>query len=404
MRSAVPLIVYFLTFGCSSEETPATEPLGVDSGSDTSSTVVDSAVVDSAAADSSSADVVEETETSPPVKAGIDLVDLPRPIDLTPDGRIAAIEDVGATVDLYFFDTASKKQTKKTSVGDPSGAFSTGISATLRVSAVHMPMKVEAGYWEEATGWHDLDKVYPLGCDANVGGAFDISGDGKVLVGLVWNGCSPAAFKWTEGGAMKVLQVLGKPFEGKDHPTNRATVVSDDGAIVAGFAENAPADRSPAIWNADGTGFLLDPSNHDDPGEILSIDAHGTTVAGTWWAGEGFVWTKAKGIVKLGKFPGSSDIEPTFPNAIAADGKLVFGGCGDAWLGTPHAFVWTAKDGMRSLADLATANGVTIPTGITLNNVVAASLDGSVLLGTCSDEMGKSQSFVLHLQPTAYGL
>ena len=37
-------------------------------------------------------------------------------------------------------------------------------------------------------------------------------------------------------------------------------MVSDDGKVAAGFAENT-LTRSPAIWGADGAGFLIDPTD-----------------------------------------------------------------------------------------------------------------------------------------------
>jgi hypothetical protein len=388
--------------GCSEDEAPVPEALGGDA---------DAMVSDTESSDSGTSDTASDASgdtsatDSEPDDAGpmpsLALIDLPRPIDLTPDGSIAAIEDIGDTVELWFYDTAKKTKTKKTTVGDPLANFTTGISANGRMSALHGSPTVYAGYWDEGSGWHDLPKMFGSGCDINVGAAWDISADGKTMVGLAWDGCAPVAIKSIDGVA-KALQRLGVAMTPGAKPTNRATVVSDDGTTAAGFAENDTLDRSPAVWRADGTGFLLDPMEKDWPGEVLSIDAHGKTVAGTWQEGEGFVWTEAKGLLKLGKLKGAMDLLRTFPNAISADGKLVFGGYGDPWMDLPRAFVWTAKDGVRAIDEIATAHGVTIPDGITLANVIAASADGGVLLGTATDAAGKTQTFVLRLAPSAY--
>jgi uncharacterized membrane protein len=84
---------------------------------------------------------------------------------------------------------------------------------------------------------------------------------------------------------------------------NRATVISADGMVAAGFAFNGAADRSPAVWNPDGTGFLLDPTDRMLPGEVTAISADGAIVAGTWarpmGGSDGFVWSRAGGVVRV---------------------------------------------------------------------------------------------------------
>jgi hypothetical protein len=54
------------------------------------------------------------------------------------------------------------------------------------------------------------------------------------------------------------------------------------------------------------------------------------------------------------------------------------------------------------LAEVAAAAGVEIPTDYALVNVLAASADGSVLLGTAFDPDGAQVSFVLRLGAEAY--
>lgn len=339
---------------------------------------------------------------------GIAFLPFNLPIDLTPDGRIALLQD-GASreVDLYFFDTRSGKLELKAHAGDPLSDFATGISSGGRISALH-GTPAQPGLWTEGKGWLDLGSPY-RGCPgAGLGGAWDVSADGKVTVGLLWNGCAAEAFRWTDAsgtGVFTRLQVLGSR-PGSTAPSNRATVVSDDGRIAAGFAEKVPVDRWPAVWRVDGTGMLLPlPSNgrEDAPGEVLSITSDGRVVAGTW-NGDGFYWSMKEGTVNIGKCPTSLPSDPTYPNAIAAGGHLIFGGCGDAFFTVPVAFVWTAAEGMKALQDIATAHGVVIPPGYLLANVMAASADGSVLLGTAFDANFNTVSFVMRLPVTAYGL
>jgi hypothetical protein len=333
---------------------------------------------------------------TPPVASpspSLELFDFALAIDITPDGRTAALEDISTLeARVYFYDTVTGELTPKALIGDPTRAFATGISAGGRVSALHGE-PIQAGLWTEATDWIDLGSPYLQGCDQDIGGAFDISADGSTAVGMLWNGCNPVAFRWTEPTGLVPLQVLGT--ETGRQPTNRATVISDDGKVVAGFAENGPIDRSAAVWHEDGTGFLLDEANLDAPSEVLSISADGKTLAGIRGY-DGFVWTRGTGIVTLQRLETSLPSDSVFPNAIARNGELVLGGLGDPWFSVPTAFVWTAQDGMRPLADIVRASGIELADDVNLMNVMGASEDGLVLVGVCS--VGDAQkTFVLRL-------
>ncbi len=333
---------------------------------------------------------------------GISFLDLAVPVDLTPDGKTALLEDIAAAHgDLYFYDTSNGQLTKKTELGDPAFDLATGISADGHISAMYAN-PVLAGLWAESGGWMDLGTPYSAGCDVNTAGSWDLSASGQVVVGMAWDGCTGVAFRWTQADGMKALDVIGTSSSG-GAPSNRATKVSDDGQVAGGFAENGPLDRSPAIWKADGSGVLLDPTEQDWPGEVLSVSADGSVVAGTRGY-DGFFWTEQGGMVSLGKLSTAQSLDVAYPNAVVAGGELIFGGSGDPFMTTPVAFVWTKTDGMRPLQDVATANGVTLPTGYLLVDVLAASSDGSVVLGTAYDASSQSKSFVLRLPTSAYGL
>ena len=221
----------------------------------------------------------------------------------------------------------------------------------------------------------------------------------------MWNGCNAEAFRWTSASGLVPLPLLGASFPGSPNPpTNRATKISDDGSTVAGFAQTELVDRWPAIWRANGDAFLLPggvfPS--DAPGEVLSVSADGTRVAGIWNL-EGFTWTEAEGVVPLGLLPGALPGGQTFPNAITADSRLIFGKVSPGFFDPPTVFVWTAAQGMRDLSALAVASGAVLPAGVTLDNVLAASADGSVLVGTAFDERFRFYAFVLKMPVAAYG-
>ncbi len=333
--------------------------------------------------------------------------------DITPDGSTVLLTDVTSpAAAFHFYDTTSDTSMLMGEAGDALFNFVSGISSGLRVSAIHGKPE-NAGLWTEAGGWIDLGNIYPVGCEydamtheQNQSGGWDVSADGTATVGLVWNVCVAEAFWWSDAGgpgAFVPLDVLGAPFPGDtDPPNNRATKIADDGSLAGGFAQTEMVDRWPAVWDPSGAGMLI-PSGgmftDDSPGEVLSISADGAMVAGTWNL-EGFQWTQAGGVVKLGTPPGGR----TFPNTIAADGELIFGQTSTGLFDPPFAFVWTVADGMQSLADILAVNGIAIPVGLTLDNVKAASTDGTIVVGNATDATFATSTFVLRLPVSAYGI
>jgi hypothetical protein len=140
-------------------------------------------------------------------------------------------------------------------------------------------------------------------------------------------------------------------------------------------------------------------------GEVLSVSPDGTMAAGVWNL-DGFTWTKAGGVVDIGKLPAAQPTDEVFLNAIADNDLLVVGACGDpnpGGLGSPvTAIVWTKAKGMRALQGIVTAQGIAIPSGYVLTDVMAASEDGSVLLGYATDALSNTHDFVLRLPVSAY--
>ncbi len=330
-------------------------------------------------------------------------------VGITPDGSMAAFEsDAG---DLYFYNTRTGALSLKTYVGDLAQTVATGMSGNGVVTALH-GNPVQPAFWTEHSDWTPLVSPYKQGCFSgygeDTGGAWDVSADGHVVVGLLWNGCNASAFRWDGAGdgIVHELQRLGASFPGDNNPpSNRATKVSRDGQVSGGFAQTAEVDRWPAIWHADGTGELLTGGPDATPGEVLAINGDGSIVAG-YWGTDAYYWTADVGTVIIGKLP---DADPysdnTYVNAMSDDGRLMFGTCGNVWFGNPpRAFVWTQGGGMKVLADVATAAGVTIPAGVTLSNVLHASSDGTVITGTANDDNFHSYTFVLRLPHSAYGL
>jgi uncharacterized membrane protein len=341
-------------------------------------------------------------DATPPPAPEIVFLDYTFAVDITPDGRTALFENLTDHAGVVLYDTVTHEGVEKTSAGDPARDFVTGISQDLRVSGVYGDPTMGA-LWSEVAGWATHASPFGAGCDQDISSAFDVSDDGKAATGLMWNGCNPQAYRWTDtggAGTVQLLQALGGFTGGAI--SNRGTAISHDGKVVAGFAAMGNLDRTPAVWHEDGTGELLIPTldgsdPNQAPGEVLSMNADGTVLGGTLGF-DGFIWTKGTGAALMTRIPDSDPSNRVFPNAITDDGRLVFGGLGDPFFTIPTAFVWSERDGMRALSDLVTAAGLTIPDGTILGNVYGVSGDGTVMVGDAQTSTG-IKTFVLRLPP-----
>lgn len=351
-----------------------------------------------------SGDIADSGDTAEEVTPSIAWFDDLLAVDLTPDGTVALAQlSTSFEGELLLLDTTTGEATSVATLGDAGLNLATGLSANLDISAYY-DVPIQAGLWSETSGWTTLPSPYEAGCDSNIGAAFDVSDDGGAVVGLMWSGCAPAAFRWTASGGVVELEILGEPMEGSSSaPTNRATVVSGDGQVSAGFAANGYLDRTPARWTADGAGERLAPEDVDMTGEVLCIDQDGDTL-GVQRGYDGYAWTEAGGMVSLGRLESALPTDTVYPNALTADGRAIFGGVGNEYLTVPSAFVWTSAAGMRSLQEVATAGGVEIPDGYWLTSVTAVSDDGTVLLGRAYDADFLVKTFVMHAPASAWGL
>jgi len=336
------------------------------------------------------------------IPVGLTLRDDTYAIDVTADGTTAVFERVDtSTATIVFYDTVRGVASDRTTLPDPAVDLATGVSNDLRVTAEY-DNPVGSGIWSDATSaWLTLPNPHATGCDVFHGGAFDISGDGKTATGLLYNGCSTEAFRWTDtggAGTTTPLELLGAPTNGSAK-SDRGSVISRDGNVIAGFAAHGEADRTPAMWDANDHGTLLDPTNTQTPGEVLAIDADGGVLAGTL-GNQAFAWTVADGFITLPMFDGADPAASSFANATSADGALIFGEIGDGFsLTPPTAVIWKRSGAtytVTTLADICTAAGISVPTGFGFTNIVGASADGHSIVGTAASDT-EFKTFVLRL-------
>ena len=145
---------------------------------------------------------------------------------------------------------------------------------TILGEALDANRKVNAAVWQGGREWRLLGSFSPSAqpCDQLLSGAFGMSDDGKVVVGLGWNGCNYAhGFRWEEGTGVVDLGSLN------DRST-RANGVSGDGRVVIGWQEDATGFRTGARW-IDQTEEVI-PGPNGLLGEAFGANRDGSIIVG----------------------------------------------------------------------------------------------------------------------------
>ena len=253
---------------------------------------------------------------------------------------------------------------------------------TIVGTALDPQRKEQAAIWVRGSEWRLLGSVVPnpVSCDALISSGYDVSDDGKVVVGLAWNGCSFArAFRWEEATGMVDL---GSTVQGR---SSRANGVSGNGKVVVGWQEHTQGYRMGARWVDGRQTVFTGPA--EIVGEAHSANADGTIIVGQACRfGDGsdqsaWKWTPAGGLVCLPpprlRLPIGSQ---GFAFGTSEDGRVIVGAQGFGL--EREAVIWI--DGSPFyLKDYLRAHGVpnAFEDWVNTGAALSVSRDGRILVG-----------------------
>jgi len=259
--------------------------------------------------------------------------------------------------------------------------------------------------WYESSGWTDQILLGGIAgydpCDNSVGSGYSLNHDGSIAIGLGWNDCQGTAFMWTaESGMVDIGEV-------------RATVISDDGRVIAGFDHHPEwGMRRPVLWYKDPslpppvgvTGpFLLGGEN--DGGECFDLNSDGSVIVGYGnpedsglMESNAWFYTEDSGVVMLGTLE-DNEWHRSMALQISDDGKIAgVSGEPPPW-GMFDTFIWTEEDGMLGLKQMILDSGVEVPDGfeadVFLTGIHSMSNDGSTLIGQWQDLNWEGGQFIV---------
>ena len=252
---------------------------------------------------------------------------------------------------------------------------------------------IQAAIWQRAAEWRLLGSFRPTSasCGASLSSASDVSRDGKVLVGLAWDGCSYAhAFRWEEAGGMVDL---GSSVAGK---TSRADAVSADGKVVVGHQESATGFSWGAQWVEGRQELFRGPGGAGEVGTAKAVNYDGSIVAGrvcnpyallpndpTFQSA--WVWTRTEGLKCL---PAPSLRASSGPviiveaRAMSDDGRVIGGSQNVGGSDDSNAVIWIDRQPFF-LKDYLRSHGVpnAFETWINTGSITDISPDGRILVG-----------------------
>lgn len=316
---------------------------------------------------------------------------------LTVSGSSADGSVIGAYVsgDSYYMWTAA---TGVTSIG---GAWQGGVASVsadgtrISGSATGLDGLNQAGYYTVGTGqWTTLGGIGGASGDSASSG-WNISGDGKTVVGLGWiNGGQGHAVASTPGGTLQDLGAIGG--------SSRANGVSYNGSVIAGWVEQPDGQWTGAYWKNGVLNQMVDAEGNALQ-EASAVSADGTWIIGQSLFSEAWRYNTITNQVEwLGDLNPMNSWDGS--TGISADGRIIVGydrGFGPAVFG--QGTIWIEGQGMLNLTSYVTNQGVDLG-GRTLALPLGISADGSTIYGM--DNTGSG--FVVTLspvpEPATYGM
>ena len=231
---------------------------------------------------------------------------------------------------------------------------------------------------DEPIRWSVAEGTMPLGALPGMDPAtdetqiWDVDATGSVVVGRARSATTATrAFRWTRETGMVDISPEGSAEA-------HATLVSDDGSVVAGWFSGIENQELRVFRWTSATGAVdLGAIPGVIQGEPAFLSPDGSVIAGiaspaclqdgSCQESALFQWSEEAGMENLGALPGHDYCFATYPTAVTY-GPLLTGFCvGD---GGQEPFLWSEADGLRGLGTLP-AGGEGGPTAVSEDGRVA---------------------------------
>jgi len=242
-----------------------------------------------------------------------------------------------------------------------------------------------------------LESMGSLGfnCDIERSGPWGMSRDGRYVCGLNWDtGCDARGFVHDrQTGAER--RMLSSYF----YKPTRANDVSDDGSVIAGWADDYVGWRQGSVWRRDAQGNYVQTLLYRGVPTAKVSEASVVSGNGQWVFGRGrdsfdggapYRWSVATGYRAMIPAPPGVGGVPDC-NADGTMALALFGG---------STYVWFIDRGYIPLSQWAAENDFDLPSNWTYYSLTMSD-DGLTIGGSALRDDGVPSPFVLDLRPSA---
>lgn len=256
--------------------------------------------------------------------------------------------------------------------------------------------KYEVGYYDGSTGsWTALGGIGGSSGTSTSSG-WNISGDGRAVVGLGWvNAGTAHAIRWMQGG---ILADLGSTVAGR---STRANGTNASGSVIAGWQDATSGFRQGAVW-IDGVQTVITNGGGSPVSEAQDVSDVGNWVIGNGSSASGnqaWRWSPGTGLQNLGA------LNPSwtgYATGVSDDGKTIVGF--ERAFGQPAlfglGFIWRQGVGLTDLKTYLISKGVPVPAAWTLALPLGISADGRTIVGQGRNG-NIASGFVAHIDDCA---
>lgn len=236
-------------------------------------------------------------------------------------------------------------------------------------------------------GFAETAEVNPDGEDWSCNAFFVGPPTRHDCVGFVWQDGRLSALPTLGGhngfaaGSNRVGQIVGWAENGKADPSCTGTQVRQFRAVVWAAGTHRPRQLAPLPGDSTSAAVAI-----NDRGQVVGISGECGTAVGGVSARHAVLWDRQGRPQDLGNLGGAQWNTPVAINerGVVAGFANVPGGSTPASL-FPHAFVWTARTGMR---DLGTLPGDRLSEGLGMN-------DRNQIVGeSCHEHLANCRAFV----------
>jgi len=232
-------------------------------------------------------------------------------------------------------------------------------------------------------------------CDIERSGPWGMSRDGRYVCGLNWNSCSEARGFVRDRATGEERRMQSSYF----YKPTRANAISDDGAVIAGWADDYVGWRQGSVWIRDAAGEYVQTLISRGVATAKVSEASSVSGNGQWVFGRGrtnfdggaaWRWSVATGYQAM--IPAPAGLGAVTDSNVDGSMALVLAGGG--------TYLWFADRGYVSLSQWAAEHGFKLPSNWSYSGFTMSD-DGLFIGGAAMRDDGTPSPFVLDLTPSA---